>query len=103
VGDEAQLDDTGTHLTCWLTQAQLDDTARIRSQIHNGLEQVSVNMTTAIGEVKKLAEANMQRQGDVLDAARVKIGDVGLAREGALKAEIVALEKEQVSVLLLYQ
>jgi hypothetical protein len=83
-------------------QAQLDDTARIRSQIHDGLEQVSVNMTTAIGEVKKLAEANLQRQGDVLDAARVKIGEVGLAREGALKAEIVALEKEQVSVVVLH-
>jgi hypothetical protein len=76
-------------------QAQLEDTARLRSQIREGLDALRVNASIAMSALRSATDATIESKAKELENQRLVIGKDLLARETLLTTQIANVSKEQ--------
>jgi len=76
-------------------QAHLEDTARLRSQIREGLDALRVNASIAMSALRSATDANIVRKAKEVDNERLVMGKDLLARQTVLKTQIANVSKEQ--------
>jgi hypothetical protein len=82
-------------LTSLKSQAQLEDTARIRSQIDEGLTKLRTNMSVAMAGLKSSTDALIKSKASELDLSRHNVRADMKRRETALQTQLTAAEKEE--------
>ena len=84
-------------------QAQLEDTARIRSQIHEGMDELRVNASIALSTLRAATSASITSRSKVLDARRLAIRTDMRARENQFLVQVATTRKEQESMSSAHQ